>query len=93
MNKQKSEVLSLNIGGTHELMTTKKVLCEGVAKGSKLAELFSDHTNNLATVDSKIFLDRDGKTFQILINFLRNSCLIYPKFDTEFDEKLFRAEV
>jgi len=30
----------LNIGGTHELMTTSQVLCEGFAKGSNLDKSF-----------------------------------------------------
>jgi hypothetical protein len=44
-------------------------------------------------VNGKIFLDRDGKTFLTLINFLRNNCEIYPNFETAYEEKLFKAEL
>ena len=91
-----SKVLSLNIGGTHELMTTRQVLCEGAAKGSNLEKIFSSDSleaGGINVVDDKIFLDRDGKTFQNLINYLRNDCVIYPKFETDYDEKMFKAEL
>lgn len=33
-------VISLNIGGTHEMMTSQKVFSEGAAIGSRLEEFF-----------------------------------------------------
>ena len=72
-------------------MTSKQLLCEGAAKGSRLEAYFSKGKFNY--IDGKIFLDRDGKTFKELINFLRTECLIYPQFETEYDEKLFMAEL
>jgi hypothetical protein len=65
----------LNIGGTHELMTTNQVLCEGFAKGSNLEKTFGpEGVENLSRIGDKIFIDRDGKTFELLINYLRNNC-------------------
>jgi len=39
-------------------MTSRQVLCEGHAKGTRLEEIFYQKK-----VNDKIFLDRDGKTF------------------------------
>ena len=72
-------------------MTSRKVLCEGPAKGSKLAELFSLGADELRlnTVNDKIFIDRDGKTFSVLVNYLRNNCMVKPKFESDYEESLF----
>jgi hypothetical protein len=40
-------VISLNIGGTHEMMTSYKVFSEGAAVGSKLEEFFCMHPEDL----------------------------------------------
>ena len=85
----------MNIGGTEKIMTSRKVLCEGAAKGSKLAELFSLGADELKlnTVADKIFIDRDGKTFAVMVNYLRNDCMVQPRFESEYDESLFKAEL
>lgn len=58
------EVFSLCIGGTHEIMTTTSVLCDGLARGSRLEQLFSEEgRSKLTKVGDKFFIDRDGKTF------------------------------
>ena len=44
-------------------------------------------------VGDKIFIDRDGKTFEHLVNYLRNNGLVYPKFQSESEEKMFLAEL
>lgn len=92
--RQAFQVFSLNIGGTHEMMTTSKVLCEGVASGSKLHKTFGPQgQDRLNKVGDKIFIDRDGKSFEHLINYLRNNGLIYPKFQSASEEKMFLAEL
>ena len=74
-NGFKSEVLSLNIGGTHKVLVTQKVLCS--VEGSHLAKMFSG-LHDLKKIDDSIFVDRDGSIFKSLINFLRNDRKIYP---------------
>ena len=62
-----SGIIKLNIGGTHEIMTTRQVLCDGPARGSKLEEMFGESegwAGSYQLLDNKIFLDRDGKTFE-----------------------------
>ena len=29
----------------------------------------------------------------MLINYLRNQCMVYPKFETDYEEKMFKAEL
>jgi len=56
-------------------MTTNQVLCEGFAKGSNLEKTFGpEGVDNLSRIGDKIFIDRDGRTFELLINYLRNNC-------------------
>lgn len=76
-----AQVFSLIIGGTHEMMTTSKVLCEGAAQSSRLAKTFGpNNIDKLNKIGDKIFLDRDGRTFEHLINYLRNNGVVYPNF-------------
>ncbi len=56
-------------------MTTNQVLCEGFAKGSNLEKAFGpEGFENLNRIGDQIFVDRDGKIFEFLINYLRNNC-------------------
>ena len=68
-------LIGLNIGGTLEIMTTSSVLCSGHAKGTYLAATFSPSgLKSLTKIGDKYFIDRDGKTFNELVNYLRNKC-------------------
>ena len=51
------------------LQTEKDVLQS--VRGSTLSKLFSD-MHELKIIDDEVFLDRDGKTFEALVNYLRN---------------------
>lgn len=72
-----SEVIKLNVGGTHHLQTEKDVLRS--VPGSTLAKMFSD-MHELKKVDEEVFLDRDGRTFETLVNYLRNDRKVFPEF-------------
>ena len=85
-----SEVLSLNVGGTHNIMVSQKVLTSVPA--STLEKMFSGMHELTKVDEGSIFLDRDGKTFQTLINFLRNDRRVYPEFDNSHDQKQFTEE-
>ena len=89
-----SEVVSLNVGGTHHMMTETKVLQS--CPDSILAKMFSGE-HNLKKVgpedDQKIFLDRDGRTFQHLVNYLRNERDTWPEFVDPNDEVQFLKEL
>lgn len=85
-----SEVLNLNIGGTAQIMVTQKVLTS--VPNSQLAKMFSG-MHEVKKVEDSVFLDRDGKTFQTLINYLRNDRKIYPEFDNQNEQRLFVEEL
>jgi len=61
-------------------------------EGSALQKMFSG-MHNLKKIDDKIFLDRDGFTFQTLINYLRNDRKVYPEFENANDQRLFTEEL
>ena len=90
MYKIDSEIVSLNVGGRAHITTEKEVLTS--VKGSKLAALFSD-MHELKKVDNEIFIDRDGSTFETLVNYLRNERKIFPEFSEKNSEKMFFKEL
>ena len=69
MVKMDSEVVALNVGGTHHMMTERDILRQ--VPGSTLEKFFNG-MHELKKIDDKVFLDRDGKSFQYLVNYLRN---------------------
>ena len=78
------------MGGTHELKTSVDILTSD--KGSNLEKMFSGkHEHKI--VDGKVFLDRDGDTFKLLINYLRNEQELIPEFDTKNQEVMFFKEL
>ena len=75
--KLDGEVVALNVGGTHHMMTERDILMS--CKGSLLERMFSG-LHELKIIDDEVFLDRDGKTFQHLVNYLRNDRQLLPEF-------------
>jgi uncharacterized protein YbaP (TraB family) len=61
-------------------------------QGSLLAKLFSD-MHQLKMVDGEVFIDRDGKTFETLVNYLRNERKIFPEFVDKNMENHFYKEL
>ena len=49
--------------------------------------------HQLKRVDDNIFLDRDSKTFQALISYLRNDRKVYPQFQDTNDQRMFQEEL
>ena len=85
-----SEVVSLNVGGTHHLKTERDVL--RLVKGSILEKMFNG-MNELKEIDGEVFLDRDGSTFLNLVNYLRNDREVFPDFMDHNDERQFLKEL
>ena len=90
MHKIDSEIISLNVGGRAHIHTAKDVLTS--VEGSKLAALFSE-MHELKKVDDEVFLDRDGSTFETLVNYLRNERKIFPEFTEKNAENMFFKEL
>jgi len=84
------EVIPLNVGGTHHLMTERDVLT--LCKGSLLEKMFNG-LHELKKIDEEVFLDRDGKTFLNLVNYLRNDRTVFPDFMDRNDEIHFFKEL
>ena len=61
-------IFDLDIGGTHKITTTKSTLCS--APDSTLAAMFSGR-HKLNRHNGRVFIDRDGETFMMVINYLR----------------------
>jgi predicted HAD superfamily hydrolase len=70
----------LNVGGTHNLMSSRKVLCS--VPGSTLEKMFSG-LHKLQKIDDRIFVDRDGHVFEKMLNYLRNDRNLWPEFKTQ----------
>jgi len=85
-----SEVIAVNVGGTHHLMTERDVL--RLVPGSTLEKMFNG-MHDLKKIDGEVFLDRDGRTFQYLVNYLRNKRTVFPEFIDYNDEKHFFKEL
>lgn len=85
-----SEVVALNVGGTHHMMTERDILRQ--VPGSTLEKMFNG-MHDLKKIDDKVFLDRDGRTFQYLVNYLRNDRQVFPEFMDHNDEIHFFKEL
>lgn len=90
MVKLDSEVVAINVGGTHHMMTERDVL--RLVPGSTLEKMFNG-LHELKKIDEEVFLDRDGKTFQYLVNYLRNDREVFPEFVDPNDEIHFFKEL
>jgi len=90
MVKLDGEVIPLNVGGTHHLMTERDVLT--LCKGSTLEAMFSG-MHDLKKINEEVFLDRDGATFLNVVNYLRNNREVFPEFNDRNDELHFFKEL
>jgi hypothetical protein len=68
---KKDDILHLNVSGVTEGFVVKRSVLTSVP-GSILEAYFSGR-QELTLIDGKIFVDRDPKTFEILISYLRNN--------------------
>ena len=49
--------------------------------------------HELKKVDEEVFIDRDGKTFETLVNYLRNDRKVFPEFTERNAENHFIKEL
>lgn len=85
---EESDILELNIGGTHQITTTRGTLIK--YKNSALAVLFSG-LHPLPMIGDKIFIDREGEQFIDLVNFLRTGK--FPIVKDKDEENKFKDEL
>ena len=82
------DILELNIGGTHQITTTRGTLIK--YKNSALAVFFSG-LHPLPMIGDKIFIDREGEQFINLVNFLRTGK--FPIVKDKEEENKFKDEL
>lgn len=82
------DIVSLNVGGTF-YTTTRSTLRR--FSGSMLHAMFSGAMPSTIDSDGRYFIDRDGRMFQYILNYLRSTKLSLPKDFDEFDSLI--AEV
>jgi hypothetical protein len=85
---KESDILDLDIGGTHKITTTRSTLVK--SSNSALAAMFSGR-HELPIHNGRVFIDRDGLAFINLLNFLRNGK--FPIFQNKNDEMNFFEEL
>lgn len=76
-------IIELNVGGTHSFTTTIQTLTQ--YKHSALAKMFSGKFT-LTKHNGKVFIDRDGAIFSLVLNYLRNKTL--PTIFTNEKERI-----
>lgn len=78
-----SEQVTLNVGGCR--FTTTVSTLRGAPAPSLFAAMFSGrHELQRAPEDGSIFIDRDGRHFADVLNYLRTRQLAYPQDGTDF---------
>eukprot|EP01084_Bolivina_argentea_P004619 8786_1 len=69
------EPITLNVGGT-KYCTTLSTLCKD--ENSMLAKMFGGTFSTKPSKDGSYFIDRNGKYFEYILDFLRDGILIIP---------------
>lgn len=74
------EGINLDIGGT-QMRVSKMTLCS--VKGSLLEKMFcGKHELTAPGRSNRVYLDRNPKAFEQMINYLRSGRSVYPQFET-----------
>ena len=69
---------------------SKALLCS--VNGTLLERTFSGYHEH-TKIGDKIYVDRDAKSFQHLVNYLRQKNTYAPKFDSKYEEDQFIKEL
>ena len=86
--KDSEEIIDLDIGGTHQITTTRATLWR--FKNSVLASMFSGR-HSLKYNKDRVFMDRDGEPFWKVIGYLRTGKL--PIITDKYQDHLFKEEM
>lgn len=85
------EIVKLNIGGTVEVQVAIRTLTAD--EHSRLAKLFSQGHRRHVLEDGSVFIDRDGETFLLVIQYLRDGKRTLPEFRSDREYKMFLREL
>jgi hypothetical protein len=87
--KIESDIVILDIGG-YKYKTTINTLTK--YPNTYFHALFSGKYPIRKQQDGSIFIDRDGKHFRHILNFLRNGRIVYPENEVDKRELMLEAE-
>lgn len=88
ISPEKSGIIDLEIGGTHKIATNRTTLTK--YHSSLLAMMFSG-LQPLTLHHGKVFIDRDGEPFKMMIDYLRSGKM--PASSTKEQEQRFKEEL
>jgi len=77
-----SDIVNLNVGGI-KYSTTRSTLCK--YPESMLGAMFSQNMPSNVDIDGYYFIDRNGKIFEYILQYLRSDELSLPKEFKDFD--------
>ena len=63
-------IVEVDVGGTHLFKVQRDTLCK--VQNSKLAQLFFNKQLLFQTTDGRVFIDRNGEIFSLVLDYLRN---------------------
>lgn len=89
-NNFKSPILTLDCGGQGTVKASKALLCS--FPGSVLERTFNGYHSH-TKLGEDIFIDREAKPFQHVVNYLRYRQGYHPIFETRNEEDLFIREL
>lgn len=85
------EIVAFNVGG--EIFSTKRSTIErNVDVDSRLSLIFQNRSETARDAQGRVFFDRDGNLFRLILNFLRDGKLILPEKFDEFHQLKSEAE-
>ena len=82
------QIVKLDISGTFYNVSLRTLT---TIPGSSLRLMFSDGTDSLEKVDGRVFIERNGKVFGLLLDFLRESMI--PIFKNQYLRTQFELEI
>lgn len=83
-NQIKNNFVVINAGGTIVQTTIDNLTS---VEDSRLERMFSGELTYIQQEDGIIYLDRNGRIFEAMIDYLRGDRTVVPKF-TEFNDQL-----
>lgn len=87
--RNSEQVIKINIGGVKKELSRELVTS---VEGSLMEKTFSGNCT-LKTVDQHVFLDRDPRIFEMVLNFLRHDGNYMPEFSNDETKQLFEMEL
>lgn len=89
-NPDQNEIVDIDVGGTHNFRASLRLLKKVPA--SDLAKLFTKPRRLKKKEQNKVYIDRNGKYFGLVLDYLKNNMQV-PNIENEYDQYMFRKEL